>query len=123
MLLAQPGAGAAVHTLSGINAMELLINELIKLGARRAHLKAKVFGGAQMVSGLSDIGAQNGAFTTSYLETERIPLVAQSLGGFQARNLRFWPATGRVQQKLTNAQVREDNFPLPPPAGNAIELF
>lgn len=123
MLLARTSAGATAHTLSGINAMELLINELIKLGAQRNRLNAKVFGGARMVSGLSDIGAENAAFTKSYLAAEGIPLVTQSLGGCQARNLRFWPATGRAQQKMTDVSVRDAEVQPPETIGNSIELF
>ena len=123
MLLARPSAGASAHTLSGINAMELLINELIKLGARRDRLSAKVFGGARMISGLSDIGAENAAFTKAYLEAEGIPLVTESLGGCQARKLRFWPTTGRAQQKLTDVRLRDAESPAPLSTGNAIELF
>jgi chemotaxis protein CheD len=123
MLLTRPKTGTTMYTLSGINAMELLINEVIKRGARRDRLCAKVFGGARMVSGLSDIGAENAEFTISYLATESIPLITQSVGGFQARNLRFWPATGRVQQKLTDARVRDVELQIPAMPGNAIELF
>ncbi len=123
ILLANGTGGSTARTLSGINAMEVLINDLIKLGARRDRLKAKVFGGARMISGLSDIGAENAEFSVSYLSQERIPLVTQSLGGTQARSLRFWPTTGRVMQKLTNTRMHEVEVkpPHPPPSG--LELF
>ena len=123
MLLAKPSAGETARALSGINAMEVLINTLIKLGAKRTRLQAKAFGGARMISGLSDIGAENAEFTVSFLRQESIPLVTQSLGGNRARNVRFWPATGRVMQKLTDATVREVESDTPVGRDDGIELF
>jgi len=123
ILLARSQDAQTTRTLSGINAMELLINDLIKLGAVRNRLQAKAFGGARMISGLSDIGEQNAVFAVDYLATEGIPLVTQSLGGQQARSLRFWPGTGRAMQKLTDVKVRDvESMPVPS-AGNGVELL
>ncbi|GGX64327.1 hypothetical protein GCM10007385_37000 [Tateyamaria omphalii] len=107
--------------MSGINAMEVLINDLVKLGVERCRLHAKVFGGARMISGFSDIGARNAAFTLSYLAKEDIPVMTQSVGGNTARNVRFWPGTGRAMQKMTNAPIRD--VAIPAPWGNGVELF
>ena len=124
MLLAQGQGGRdAQRTLSGINAMELLVNDLVKRGADRRRLRAKAFGGARMISGLSDIGAQNAQFTQSYLAQEGIPLITQSLGGQLARNIRFWPGTGRAMQKMTDTHVRDADVGAATPAGNGLELF
>lgn len=123
MLLATGPGVDRTETLSGINAMEMLINDIIKLGAVRGRIRAKAFGGARMIMGLSDIGAQNAQFTLSFLQQESIPVVTQSLGGYQARNVRFWPGSGRVMQKLTNADVRDvETMPKIGP-GNGLELF
>jgi chemotaxis protein CheD len=124
MLLAgRAERGNAWSDLAGVNAMELLINDLLKLGAARDRLQAKVFGGARMVSGLSDIGEANAAFTLEFLARENIACVGKSLGGEQARRLEFWPATGIARQK----SVRQAAPPPPPrppaPAGNELELF
>lgn len=122
MLLAKGTREDQANTLAGIAEMERLINDLVKLGARRDRLQAKAFGGARMVSGLSDIGAQNAEFTVEFLRQEGIPLVTQSLGGQQARNIRFWPGSGRAMQRMTDAKVREVET-RPPVAGNDLELF
>ncbi len=123
MLLAQGSAGDTVRTLSGLSAMELLINDLVKLGASKPRLKAKAFGGARMIKGLSDIGAQNAEFTVSYLKKEGIPLVTQSLGGTRARTLRFWPTSGRVLQRVSDTEVGCIE-PRPTPAiGHDVEIF
>ncbi|MEM8654178.1 MAG: chemotaxis protein CheD [Pseudomonadota bacterium] len=123
MLLTQVSTGETARALSGIAAMEILINDLVKLGAVRSRLQAKAFGGARMISGFSDIGAQNAAFVVSYLAQEDIPLLTQSLGGQNARNLRFWPGTGRVMQKVTDVKVRDVEVVTPAARGNGFELF
>ena len=111
----------------GVNAMELLINGLLKAGASRARLKAKLFGGARMMDGFSDIGAQNAAFAVSFLEAEGIGVVSESLGGRRARRVRFWPATGRAQQLLLAETVTVPTNPVPVPQSSQssvdVELF
>jgi chemotaxis protein CheD len=99
ILVAQVSVGGVDCDYSGVNAMELLINGLIRRGASRANLRAKVFGGARMVSGLSDIGDSNGRFALDFLNRERIPCVGHSIGGAFARQIRFFPTEGRVMQK------------------------
>ena len=123
MLLAMSADRETSRTLSGINAMEVLINDLVKLGALRNRLRAKAFGGARMISGFSDIGAQNATFTMEYLAQEGIPLITKSLGGSLARNVRFWPGTGRAMQKVTDVNVRDVEVQQPAPSGNGLELF
>lgn len=79
----------------GINAMELLINKMLKQGAQRTHLKAKAFGGGDVLNlgnnahGRQSIGATNCEFIRTFLATERIPLVASGLGGNIGRNIFF----------------------------------
>lgn len=107
----------------GATAMERLINALMRRGADRTRFEAKVFGGAAIVAGLSDIGAKNTAFVMRYLGTERIPCVAQSTGGTMARHVRFWPATGRVRQRLVlPEQFAEPRLP-ERNASTEMELF
>ncbi len=106
----------------GAGAMEALINAMLKVGAMKSDFDAKVFGGAAVVAGLSDIGERNGSFALDYLATERIPVISQSLGGTQARRIRFWPESGRVSQKL----VVSSEAPAPvaaKPAANDLELL
>ncbi|QJF51174.1 chemotaxis protein CheD [Roseobacter ponti] len=125
MLLTVSTAKKGFCNLAGINAMELLINDILKLGGRRDRLRAKAFGGSRMVSGLSDIGRLNSDFTLDFLRQEGITCEGHSLGGSSARHLMFWPASGRVLQKVredapeeTPAQVRA-----PENTGNDLELF
>lgn len=117
------GAGSAIQAASfGVNAMELLINEMIKFGARRDALKAKLFGGARMIAGLSDVGKKNAEFSVEFLTRERIPCISQSLGGIQARRIEFWPDSGRARQRLLgDAKVFEVQSQ--PRSAPEIELF
>lgn len=82
----------------GINAMELLINDLLKRGARRNRLQAKVFGGGNVLNGFHNdpIGTRNGRFVLQYLHAENIPVRAQDLGDVHARKVGFFPQTGRT---------------------------
>lgn len=123
ILLAGTHASDQTSMRSGVNAMEVVINALIKRGAERQHLKAKAFGGARMVKGLSDIGEQNAKFVVEFLREEGIPLETHSFGGIQARNVKFWPASGRVMQKLTDTQARELEVAPMTPCENDVELF
>jgi chemotaxis protein CheD len=114
----------------GVHAMELLINALLKGGARRDRLEAKLFGGARMVKNLSDIGAQNAAFAIEFLRQERIVNHGGSLGGDQARRIRFWPATGKAQQLLLGrsdsavfAQEMKIAAAPPPKSVSDVEFF
>jgi chemotaxis protein CheD len=110
----------------GVNAMERLINDLLKGGARRDRLQAKLFGGARIGANLKDIGGSNAIFARDFLRTEDITLVAESLGGTSARRITFHPTTGKASQYLVPADP--DTAPPPPrrPAAAqapAITLF
>lgn len=104
--------------------MELLINDILKLGGRRDRLLAKAFGGARMVAGLSDIGQANCDFTLNYLEKEGISCEGKSLGGGAARHVMFWPTSGRVLQKVRTDDAIPDEKPVQQSEnGNDLELF
>lgn len=106
----------------GLNAMELLINSLIRAGARRDRLEGKLFGGGRMVPGLTDIGAANGRFAEEFLRRENIRYLGGSLGGDHGRKIRVWPVSGQVQQmKLPAAAVIETC--LTPAQHSEIVLF
>ncbi|MCX7559774.1 chemotaxis protein CheD [Sulfitobacter sp. F26204] len=108
---------------AGINAMELLINEMLKRGAHRARLKAKLFGGAQMIDGLSEIGPANSTFATQFLAVEGIECISSSLGGSSARHLVFTPTTGAARVKIPNFIPKETLPSAKPENGNDLELF
>lgn len=102
--------------------MERLVNGLLKQGAQRSRLQAKLFGGAHMMAGLPDIGQRNGEAARAFLIAEGIPCNVMSLGGTTGRRIRFWPSTGRAQQLLLHALDTDPVIPLAPRSGS-IELF
>ncbi|MBS0124961.1 chemotaxis protein CheD [Thetidibacter halocola] len=115
-----------VNVRYGTHAMELLINGLLKRGANRDRLQAKVFGGARMNDNLRDIGQSNAQFARSFLSDEGVPIAAESLGGHAARRLRFWATTGRVRQLVVeNAELPSVAIvpQAPKPQKDAITLF
>ncbi|GLR64336.1 chemoreceptor glutamine deamidase CheD [Marinospirillum insulare] len=85
----------------GSHALEVLINELLKRGAKRENLEAKVFGGGNVLAadGSQIIGERNAEFLLSYLEAEKIPVVSQSLLGAYPQKVYFFPTSGRVLVK------------------------
>lgn len=85
----------------GSYAMELLINQLLKSGARRETMQAKVFGGAQVMAGFTsmNVGERNTQFVLDYLATERIPVVSQDVLDIHPRKVCFFPVTGKALVK------------------------
>jgi len=85
----------------GDYAMEILINQLLKIGARRSNLEAKVFGAGNVLPGFKNhvVGERNADFVLSYLATEGIPVIAKDLLGNYPRKVYFFPTTGRVLVK------------------------
>ena len=81
----------------GSDAMEQLINAVLKAGGQRADLKVKVFGGGRVLAQLSDVGQRNIDFVRRYLAAERLPLAAEDLGGTYPRQVQFFPLSGRVR--------------------------
>jgi chemotaxis protein CheD len=99
MLPEDGGRGvASVSARYGTFAMEVLINHLQKLGARRGRLEAKVFGGGAVLESLvsSKVGARNAEFVLDYLKTEKIPIVAKDLLDSYPRKVYFFPQSGQV---------------------------
>ncbi len=130
-----PGSVAAVSaggdaTRYGVHLMELLINGLLKKGARRDRLEAKIFGGAKTIATFSNVGDQNAAFAMQFLRDEGISVVGSSTGGEYGRKLEYWPVSGRARQyPLTGAETQktvaleQKPAPAPRPVESSIEFF
>jgi chemotaxis protein CheD len=95
------GSGLGDSGRYGSYAMELLINELIKRGASRTTMEAKVFGGGAVISGMTSInvGERNTQFVLDYLKTERIAVVSKDVLDIYPRKVCFLPASGRAMVK------------------------
>ncbi|TAL97833.1 MAG: chemoreceptor glutamine deamidase CheD [Rhodanobacter sp.] len=84
----------------GTDAMEQLINALLKAGGQRADLRVKVFGGARVLARMSDVGQRNIEFVQRYLATENLAVVASDLGDAYPRQVQFFPHSGRARVRL-----------------------
>jgi chemotaxis protein CheD len=93
----------------GAYAMEVLINKLFALGARRERLEAKVFGAARVLPGMSDIGERNAKFAIEYLKRESIRVLANDLGHDEPCKIYFFAQTGRVLLKRLKS-LRNDTI-------------
>lgn len=95
------GAGSADSGRYGSYAMELLVNEMIKRGATRSNMEAKVFGGGAVISGMNtiNVGERNTAFVLEYLRTERITVVSKDVLDVYPRKVCFLPASGKAMVK------------------------
>ncbi|WP_028574050.1 chemotaxis protein CheD [Desulfonatronovibrio hydrogenovorans] len=83
----------------GVNAMEILINEMMKLGAARKDFIAKAFGGAHMIPSISrdnGVGRKIASFVLEFLRNEHIRIVSSDLGGVESRKILFYTDTGEV---------------------------
>jgi len=130
-----PGTGNTAGTGGdatryGVHLMELLINGLLKQGARRERLEAKIFGGAKTIASFSNVGEQNARFATEFLQDEGIRIVGASTGGEHGRKVEFWPVSGRARQiPLTGAETQKtvalEQRPVvaPKPVESSVEFF
>lgn len=85
----------------GTYAMEVLINELLKAGAKRENMEAKVFGGGNVLRGFTaiNVGERNAKFVLDYLKAERMRVIAEDLNDIYPRKVYFFPKTGKVLVK------------------------
>jgi chemotaxis protein CheD len=110
----------------GVHLMELLLNDLLKAGARRQRLEAKLFGGGKTMEGLTDVGAKNAGFAERFLLNEGITLVGKSLRGDRGRRIQFWPVSGRARQVFLNSDKIPAKVAIPvrpQPVGGGVEFF
>ena len=125
-----PGSdpGATSNVKYGAHSMEQLINAMLRAGAQRNRIEAKLFGGANVVKGLSRIGDSNSEFARQFVRQEGFRLIEEDTGGSAGRRLRFQPTTGRTEVRLLRDNVAEiqrsevGHRPKPAPSGN-VELF
>jgi chemotaxis protein CheD len=102
-MLPDGGDGSPISASAryGSYAMEILINDLLKAGAKRDNMEAKVFGGGAVLKGFTaiNVGERNAAFVQTFLKNERIRIVAEDLNDIYPRKVYFFPRTGKVLVK------------------------
>lgn len=98
----------------GIHSMELTINGMLKLGAKKNNILAKAFGGASVlpvrnrVDGFASVGEMNSRFILHFLTKEGMRLVSSDLGGYEGRAIRFYANDFSVYQKKIRRVVMPD---------------
>jgi chemotaxis protein CheD len=85
----------------GTYAMEVLINQLLRNGAKRENLEAKIFGGGNVLRSFTtnNVGDRNAAFVKKYLKDEGIKVTGEDLLDIYPRKVYFFPKTGKVLVK------------------------
>lgn len=118
----------------GSYAMEMLINDLLKLGASRSRLETKVFGGGAVLPGftVNNVGERNGRFVLDYLRNEGLEISGQDLFDVFPRRVHYFPKTGRVMVKrlpsandtevLASERLYRERL-LESPTAGSVELF
>ncbi|MEA2102120.1 MAG: chemoreceptor glutamine deamidase CheD [Thermodesulfobacteriota bacterium] len=92
----------------GIFAMEQLIKKMIEMGAKKAGLEAKIFGGGHVLNFRKTDGnvpESNIEFIKAFLAMEQIPIVASDLGGYHGRKIMFFAQTSKVLLKRLESTV------------------
>ncbi|WP_412051123.1 MULTISPECIES: chemoreceptor glutamine deamidase CheD [unclassified Hoeflea] len=132
LLPGQSNGSGGEATRYGVHLMELLINGLLKKGAQRNRLEAKIIGGAKTITGFSNVGEKNAEFAHQFLTDEGIRIVGSNVGGEVGRKLEYFPVSGRARHyPLTGAETRKtvalETAPakiiVPKPADASIEFF
>ncbi|MEV4781122.1 chemoreceptor glutamine deamidase CheD [Burkholderia sp. LMU1-1-1.1] len=128
------GSPVSASARYGTYAMEILINDLLKAGAKRENMEAKVFGGGAVLKGFTaiNVGERNAAFVLSFLKTEKIRVVAEDLNDIHPRKVYFFPRTGKVLVKklmqthndtLAKREIEYASRLKKAPVGGEIDLF
>lgn len=100
MLPGKLGQTQHINSKYGTFATDLLIAEMIKKGAEKKFMEAKVFGAGKVLDNLIfDVAKSNAEFTQRYLAALRIPVIASDLGNNYGRKILFFCNTGDVYVK------------------------
>ncbi|AEM78791.1 chemotaxis protein CheD [Thermoanaerobacter thermohydrosulfuricus] len=91
--------------------IQILIEEMVKLGANPKRLISKIAGGAQMFSSkinsdIMNIGERNAIATKEVLGKLGIPIVAEDIGGNYGRTIEFYSEDGRLLVKTIGYGIK-----------------
>ena len=90
-------------------AIDKLLEKMAQLGARKENLKAKIFGGGELIeSGANGtlIGERNIRVARLILEEKKIPVIASSTGGRKGRKILFFTDSGEVRHKFLDKKAQ-----------------
>ena len=97
----QPGVNRAKYADTGI---EELLQQMLKAGATRGAITAKLAGGANMFGSLQkndmlNVGVRNAESSKIFLSKLRIPIKAEDLGGTHGRTIELNAEDGSLKIK------------------------
>lgn len=128
-LLSEPPPGLAETTTIdehyGVYLMELLVNQMLGIGARKSRLRAHLYGGANVNRNMMRIGTANAEFAHVFLQREGIMVMREDLGGTSARRVDFRPASGQIRCRTVEDRLAPPVNPTTRPerASGDVELF
>jgi chemotaxis protein CheD len=103
------GGAKALPTRFGVPAMRMLVDDIMRVGARKSRLEVKLFGGgAVMAMDANNVGERNIEFALEFMRREGLNVVAQDLGGDHPRKVKYFPRSGRVMVKRMRSQNTQD---------------
>lgn len=93
-------------------AIAKLIDDMIKAGARRERIFAKLAGGAQMFAfnqsnDMMRIGQRNVIASKEKLAELRIPVISEDTGGTYGRTIELYTSDGRLMVKTIGCGIKQ----------------
>jgi chemotaxis protein CheD len=114
------GVSSSLQSLEGYRYVDYCISDLVRqlegLGAFRAELQVKLFGGADVLpvrsepSSRETVGSQNWHVALEVLEEESLAVMASDLGGTLGRTIQFHTGTGEVLLRRLAKPEFENDF-------------
>ena len=106
---ASDGEQERLATRYGLAAMENLVNDILKTGARKDRLELKLFGGGKVLAmEINNVGGRNIEFVKEFARVEGFRISAEDLGSEHPRKVNYFPRTGRVLvRRLASVQQQE----------------
>ena len=91
------------NTRYGIYAMEVTLNDILKLGGKKSNITAKIFGGGNVLPGVTSnvlkIADKNINFAKKFLSDENIPIISEDIGGNTPRKVFFFNTENKIMLK------------------------
>jgi chemotaxis protein CheD len=97
----------------GVNSMEFLMGEIVKLGGDRKFLRAKIFGAGysdQPKKTTDEMATSNIRFIHEYFLLENIPVERNDLGGDFRRRIYFSTRDGVVYRQILKNNEESSEF-------------
>lgn len=99
------------NTRYGIYAMEVTMNEILKLGGKKINITAKIFGGGNVLPGITSnvlkVADKNISFAKKFLSDESIPIISEDIGGNSPRKVFFFNTKNKIMVKKLEAISKE----------------